>query len=77
MAIIQAINQTNKRGLRHLHIDGGESTVGDGAADGTGEGKTGVELEAAVLGRRGGGGRGSGLLSDGRGAGSGSGRRHD
>lgn len=32
-----------------LHIDGGKATVGEGAADGTGEGETGVELDAGEL----------------------------
>lgn len=43
-----------------LHIDGGETTVGEGAADSAGEGEAGVELEAAQLGR----GSGLGLLLD-------------
>lgn len=33
-----------------LHIDGGEGTVGDGAADGAGKGESGVEGNAAQLG---------------------------
>lgn len=37
-----------------LHIDRGQSTVSDGAADGTSEGEAGVELKAAhLLGSRG------------------------
>lgn len=32
-----------------LHIDGGEATVGDGTADGTSKGESGVEREAAQL----------------------------
>lgn len=47
--------------------------MGDGAADGTSEGETGVKLEAAHLG----GSRGGGLLSGDGSAGSGSGGRHD
>lgn len=43
---------TRHRGdlLINVHIDGGESAVGDGAADGTGKGESGVELEARELG---------------------------
>lgn len=33
-----------------LHIDGSESTVGDGTADSTSEGESGVELKTAELG---------------------------
>ncbi len=45
-----------------IHINGGEGTVGDGAADGTGKGESGVETKAAQLrSRRDGGG---GLLDD-------------
>jgi hypothetical protein len=49
----------------HIHIERSDSAVGDGAADGAGEGELGVELEAARLGSRGlrsrgGGGRGGG-----------------
>jgi len=32
-----------------LHIDGGETTVGDGTADGTGKGESRVEVESAEL----------------------------
>lgn len=32
-----------------LHIDGGETTVGEGAADGTGEGEARVEGDAREL----------------------------
>lgn len=39
-----------------LHIDGGQGTVGDGAADGTSKGKSGVESQAGELLRSGGGG---------------------
>lgn len=31
---------------RNVHIDGGHATVGDGAADGAGQGEAGVEIEA-------------------------------
>ena len=34
---------------KHIHINGSQSTVGDGAADGAGEGEAGVELNAAEL----------------------------
>jgi hypothetical protein len=34
----------------HLHIDGGKSTVGDGAADSTSKGESGVKLEPRELG---------------------------
>jgi hypothetical protein len=34
---------------KHVHIDGGHATVGDGAADGAGEGESGVQLDAAEL----------------------------
>jgi hypothetical protein len=36
-------------GWRLLHIDGGETTVGDGTADGTGKGESRVEVETAEL----------------------------
>lgn len=36
-------------GLENLHIDGGKSTVGDGAAESTGNGESGVEGSAAEL----------------------------
>lgn len=42
-----------------LHIDGGEATVGDGAADSAGEGEAGVQADARQ--RRG----GRGLVGDG------------
>ena len=45
----------------NLHIDGSESTVGDGTADSAGKGESGVESNAAELGR----GGGLGLLDDG------------
>jgi hypothetical protein len=35
--------------LGNLHIDWSESTVGDGAADGTGEGESGVESNSREL----------------------------
>lgn len=41
--------QSQKAERRYLHIDGSKSTVGDGAADSTGEGEAGVEGEAAQL----------------------------
>lgn len=44
----------------NLHIDGGEGTVGDGAADSTGKGESGVEGNAGKLA----GGVGLGLLDD-------------
>lgn len=44
-----------------VHIDGGEGTVCYRAADGTGEGESGVELETAELAR----GAGGSLLDDG------------
>lgn len=44
-----------------VHIDGGQGTVCYGAADGTSEGKSGVEGDTAKLARSG----GSGLLDDG------------
>lgn len=36
-----------------IHIDGGESTVGDRAANSAGEGEAGVETQPAELGRGG------------------------
>ncbi|TKW49736.1 hypothetical protein CTA1_5092 [Colletotrichum tanaceti] len=45
----------------HLHIDGSQGTVGDGAADSTGKGESRVEGEAGKLA----GGVGSSLLDDG------------
>lgn len=33
----------------NIHIDGGETTVGDGTADSTGKGESGVESEARLL----------------------------
>jgi hypothetical protein len=36
----------------NIHIDGCEATVGDGAADGTGKGESGVETDTAELGSR-------------------------
>lgn len=44
---------------RDVHIDGCEGTVGDGAAEGTGEGEAGVESGTAEL------GSGGGLRNDG------------
>lgn len=44
----------------NLHIDGGEGTVGDGAADSAGKGESGVEGNAGKLA----GGVGLGLLDD-------------
>lgn len=38
-----------ENGFENLHIDGGESTVGDGAADSTGNGESGVKGSAAEL----------------------------
>ena len=34
-----------------VHIDGGESTVGDGAAEGTGDGEAGVQSQTGRGGR--------------------------
>lgn len=48
-------------GTSDVHIDGGEGTVCYRAADGTGEGESGVELDAAELAR----GTGGSLLDDG------------
>jgi hypothetical protein len=45
--------ERNKRNESDLHIDGSESTVGDGAADSTSEGESGVELKPRELGSRG------------------------
>lgn len=36
----------------HVHIDGRQGTVGDGAADSAGEGESGVERSTAELRRR-------------------------
>lgn len=47
---------------KNVHIDGSQSTVGDGAAEGTGQGEAGVQVEAGAGGSRRGGG---GLLDDG------------
>lgn len=35
-------NKQTKRQLKHLHIDGSKTTVGNGTADGTGKGESGV-----------------------------------
>lgn len=44
-----------------VHIDRSQGTVGDGAAEGTSKGESGVEVDTAELARSG----GSGLLDDG------------
>lgn len=47
--------------LNYLHIDRSKATVGDGTADGTGEGESRVESETAELARS----SGSGLAGEG------------
>ncbi|KAI6756701.1 hypothetical protein HG530_011299 [Fusarium avenaceum] len=40
---------TVRRGDWNIHIDGGKTTVGDGTADSTGKGESGVESETRLL----------------------------
>lgn len=47
---VQCSQERNRVGKRmRLHIDGGKTTVGDGTADGTSKGESGVEVETAQL----------------------------
>lgn len=52
---------TKREQQSDLHIDGGKTTVGDGTADGTSKGESGVEVKARQLCWA----VGSGLLLDG------------
>lgn len=47
-AMISASRKRNW-GSSNIHIDGGKTTVGDGAADGTSQGETRVERESLEL----------------------------
>lgn len=58
-ALTIELNSSNNK--KNLHIDGGQTTVGDGAADSTGQSKAGVQSKAGELTRL----VGSNLLDDG------------
>ena len=49
-----AANPAVKEPRKHVHIDGSQSTVGDGAADGTSKSETRVQSQTLGLGRLGG-----------------------